>query len=404
MKPITENRTHISHQMNYTFLLFVLLFLSSAWCQQSIVLSEDFESPALSVIVTRWNDVSNLGGMSLSNDVPRGSTGKQSLMVTSVIGQNTGGHLYKMFDRGYDSLYYRFSVKFAVTCHPVHHFVHIGGYNPPTRWAQGGAGIRPTGNERFSSGIEPMGNRWEWDFYSYWMHMRGNPQPNMYWGNDFNPIPAAKIKRGEWMRVDAMMKLNNPPTSFNGEQALWIDGRKIMHLKQGSPNGYWVWDSFHPHPDSAAFEGFQWRSDPNLKLNFFWLMLYMTQGTQGQIDTVWFDDVLVSTTNLGIPTSADDHKQRSHTFELQQNYPNPFTESTAIDLTPTLSYEERELRVFDHFGRVVLDLSDAVRETSSGENPRRITIHKSQLPKSGVYFYQLRTASQSQTKMMMRIE
>ncbi len=235
-----------------------------------------------------------------------------------------------MFDRGYDSLYYRFYVKFAITCHPVHHFVHIGGYNPPTRWPQGGAGEKPRGDERCTSGIESMGNRWEWDFYSYWMHMRGNPVPNKYWGNDFNPTPSAKIKRGEWMCVEAMMKLNNPVTSYSGEQALWIDGKKIIHLGKGFPKGYWVWDSFYSHPDSVPFEGFQWSNDESLKLNFFWLLFYMTQGNQGQIDTVWFDDVVVSTTYTGPLTAIEPLQSSLEKIELEQNYPNPFSENTSI--------------------------------------------------------------------------
>lgn len=371
--------------MKYSLYLFIIIFSQRVNSQQTIIFSEDFESTTLPQVVAHWSEAVNQNGMALSDDVPPGSLGKKSLMVTSIIGQNTGGHLYKMFDRGYDSLYYRFYVKFAITCHSVHHFVHVGGYYPPTRWPQGGAGEKPQGYERFTSGIEPMGDRWEWDFYSYWMHMRGNPQPNKFWGNDFNPIPPAKIKRGEWMCVEAMMKVNNPASSYNGEQVLWIDGTKVMHLGKGFPNGYWVWDSFHPHPDSLPFEGFQWRSDENLRLNFFWLMFYMTKGDQGQIDTVWFDDVVVSTKYNGPLTSVNYDQNLAHDF-LFKVYPNPFTVSCQISFSPyQSSIHDAIIEIYNRLGiRVFTKRVDEIPQTSFTWSP---------VPplNSDIYFIILRT-------------
>jgi len=66
-----------------------------------------------------------------------------------------------------------------------------------------------------------------------------------------------------------MIKCNIPVDSFNGEQAFWINGQLILHLGEGFSNGYWIWDKFYPHSDSAAFEGFQWRSDEDLNINYF---------------------------------------------------------------------------------------------------------------------------------------
>ena len=243
--------------------------------------------------------------MSLSGDVPDGSPGSQSLVMTYTAGQNTGGHLYKMFPEGYDSLFARFYVKFEANHSPVHHFVHMGGYYPPTTWPQGGAGSRPAGNERFTTGIEPIGDNWSWDFYTYWMHMRGYADPNYFWGNTFHPDPPAPIVRGEWICVELMMKVNDPVDSYNGEQAFWVNGEKIQHLGKGFPNGYWTWDNFYPHPDSSAFEGFQWRNDENLKLNFFWLLYYMT-GETDHMNKVYFDDVVVSTEYIGPTVTGTD--------------------------------------------------------------------------------------------------
>ena len=85
---------------------------------------------------------------------------------------------------------------------------------------------------------------------------------------------------------------------------------------------------------------------------------------------------------------------------LSQNYPNPFTASTTIQIrteenssfgTP---YSAFTLKVYDLLGREVLDLSDQARKNST------VTISCSQLPNSGVYIYRLTFGKQSQTRLM----
>jgi hypothetical protein len=95
------------------------------------------------------------------------------VQITATLGKNTGAHLYRMLDPGLDTCHLRFYVKFEKEHDYIHHFVHLVGYNPPTRYPQGGAGDRPRGDERFSTGIEPWGD-WAkhpppgvWHFYSY---------------------------------------------------------------------------------------------------------------------------------------------------------------------------------------------------------------------------------------------
>ena len=349
------------------FVLLIQIFLLSEGKGRhfSVVFTEDFEESTLGEMAARWDDVVNLEGMSLSSDVSPVSPGNQSLIITSIIGSNTGGHLYKkLVDfAGYDTLYARFYVKFADSCRPVHHFVHMGGYNPPTPWPQGGAGVKPDGDDRFTSGIEPMGSDWRWDFYTYWMHMRGNPVPNTYWGNTFHPTPTVTVQKGEWICVEIMTICNNPLSSYNGEQAFWINEEQAIHLGEGFPNGYWVWDNFYPNPDSAPFEGFQWRIVDELKVNFFWLLFYMTDGYVGQMDTVWFDDVVVATEYIGPIAGIKEEKTvltRNVNLEI---YPNPFSKKVEIKFQMT---EERgqnsengngesdiSLLIFDITGRKV---------------------------------------------------
>jgi hypothetical protein len=271
----------------------------------AVVFTEGFEEGSLDAVASRWENVQSKEIMSLSPEVPPGSAGTQSFLMTHIGGQSNGGHLYRRLMPGYDKLFVRFYVKFDPDCFPIHHFVHVGGYNPPTRWAQGGAGIRPQGDDRFTTGIEPYGKEWRWDFYSYWMEMRPSPD-NKFWGHDFINDPTLKVDRGRWICVELMMKMNDPTTESNGEQALWIDGQPwsedgqtISHLGKGFPKGKWVWDSWLPDPKGEPFEGFRWRTTAELKLNFLWLLLYITDAPPGHVSRVWFDDIVVAREYIG---------------------------------------------------------------------------------------------------------
>ena len=71
----------------------------------------------------------------------------------------------------------------------------------------------------------------------------------------------------------------------DGRQAMWLDGKLV-----------------------AEFTGIRWRSDPELKINCFWLQHYgyddsdPTKGTHKEKQTVWFDDVVVATEYIGVRT------------------------------------------------------------------------------------------------------
>jgi hypothetical protein len=270
-----------------------------------VIFAENFEYGSLNALKTRWESIKNIESMSLSSDVPQDSTASHSLLITHIGGNSTGAHLYRRLQPGYEKLHVRFYVKFDPDCHPIHHFFHVGGYNPPTPWPQGGAGIRPDGNERFTTGIEPYGRKWRWDFYSYWMAMRSSPDGKS-WGHDFINDPRLEVRRGRWICVELMMKMNNPVSQSSGEQAVWVDGELwsskgqiVSHLGQGFPKGKWVWDSFIADPEGPPFEGFQWRKTRQLKLNFLWVLLYITKAPPGHISRVWFDNIVVAKKYIG---------------------------------------------------------------------------------------------------------
>jgi hypothetical protein len=264
--------------------------------------------------------VSHAEIMSFSADVPTGSSGKQSLLMTHVGGQGNGGHLYRRLPRGLNQVFARMYVKFDPDCYPVHHFgTCVGGNNPPSRWPLVKAGTRPAGDKSFWVGIEPFGKAWTWDYYAYWHEMRGSPPRGQTWGNSFIRDESLKVERGKWTCVEVMMKMNDVGER-NGELALWLDGKPISHLGKGFPRGKWVFDKFLPNeggdsmrwndqkgdrenfmtaPGGDPFEGFRWRTDDQLDLNFVWAYLYITDAPQGHVSRVWFDDIVVATEYIG---------------------------------------------------------------------------------------------------------
>jgi hypothetical protein len=286
-----------------------------------VIFVENFEEPSLDAMKQRWENVSHPEIMSLAADVPPGSGGKQSLLLTHVGGKGNGGHLYRRLPKGLDRVYARFYVKFDPECAPIHHFgTCIGGNNPATRWPMVSAGNRTAGDKSFWAGIEPFGESWRWDFYTYWCEMRGSPPRGQTWGNSFIHDPELKAVRGRWTCVEVMMKMNDAGDT-NGEMALWIDGRQVSHLGKGFPNGKWVYDKFMPGqggnsvrwndakggPEQFAtaaggepFEGFRWRTAKELNLNFVWAYLYITKAPAGHVSKVWFDQIVVATDYIGL--------------------------------------------------------------------------------------------------------
>jgi hypothetical protein len=277
----------------------------------SVVLTESFEQPSIADLLAGWEYHSHPDRMSLSVDVPTVSTGSQSVFF------NGSADLYTRLLPGHDRLYLRFYAKLEAECSEVHHWPWLGGHNPSTAWPWPRAGVRPVGDERFSTGVEPFGTWWAWAFYTYWMEMRTNPGGS-YWGNTFSgkPSPHSAV-RDRWTCIEFMVSMNDPVTASNGEQAFWIDGELKNHLGLGFPRGWWIWDGFWPdptctpsgtcNPNGSAtpcctdFEGFRWRTVPELVINYVWLEHY--------VDTdpgcgVWFDDLVIATEYIGPMGSA----------------------------------------------------------------------------------------------------
>jgi len=247
-----------------------------------VLFVEDFERGDIREIGARWGEVSQPENMDLSSDIPPGSPGIRSLHISK------NGHLYT-HTKGVDTMFARFYVKFHPKTGYIHHFVHLNADRALTRWPKGAAGLKPAGDQGFTTGIEPWG-QWGkapapgvWHFYSYWHEMKSDGT-GKYWGNLFDPPKQDPIQPGRWYCIEAMLKANSTPQGADGEQAFWVDGKKV-----------------------DKFKGIRWRTSDTLKVNSFWLLYYITeQAAQHNNDTVrdrvyeiWFDDIVLATEYIG---------------------------------------------------------------------------------------------------------
>jgi len=255
-----------------------------------VIFSEDFEGGVLETVLSGWEYAAHEERMAIDSDTPALSTGSQSLFMRG------SADMYQRLLPGYDQLHIRFYAKFEACCKSAGHWVWLGGRNPSVPWPWPEAGMCPHGDERWATGVEPMGTHWSWGFYTYWMGMRSAPSSDC-WGNTFSGRPSPwPVPKDEWICVEFMVKMNGPVTAHNGEQAFWINGEKMAHLGPGFPVGTWIWDGFYPDDNGRPFEGFQWRKDPGLNINYVWLEHYVPNDPGCGC---WFDDLVIATKYIG---------------------------------------------------------------------------------------------------------
>ncbi len=280
----------------YVSLLFFFLFLTNGVHAQladiypndvgiesdsNVLYVEKFED-GMTNIQSRYTDRINVGGMSLDTDVPSGSLGVYSLKMTSTQGVNNGGHLFKKFTPGFDStVYVRYYVKYPLVSKGYFHHesVWFGGYNPATNWPNPQAGTCELGSSRLSIAYEPIHqqlNPASMDAYLYWGDMKSWNGGSSCYGNDLvNGSPTAQnVAWDQWICVEMMIKLNNPVTAYNGELKIWQNGILVGHWGQGFPNGHWNVDSWVNNPTEQPFEGFRWRTNANVNINWLWFEFY----------------------------------------------------------------------------------------------------------------------------------
>ena len=210
----------------------------------------------------------------------------------------------------------RFYVKYFREGTHHHSGGGISGVTHDSNWPMGMAGIRPTGDDRFSVRAEIHGDD-VIDYYSYWMGMHHNESLPEYYGNKFVGDYNLKFIRDRWTCVELMVKLNNPVTSNNGTMKLWIDGVLVSDLYEDNPIGKWLHGTFLPLGSSGydynqehwsysmnlvdivPFEGFRWRSTEDLNINIVSIAYYVTKDPAGFAGKMWYDNVVVARDYIG---------------------------------------------------------------------------------------------------------
>ena len=245
-----------------------------------VIFADNFEAGEMGA---KWDEVKTAKALSFVNPGDK-LCGKRCVRVESRLGENQGGGFIKWFESA-DRVFVRFYTRIDPDCDYIHHFVTLRaskGLKGQDMWSGfGGAGLRPEGDGRFSTSLEPVGGggRWPapgvWNSYSYWHEMEMS-RDRMYWGNAFRPDSQEVIKKGQWICAEFMLK-HNTPGQEDGEQAFWIDG-KLM--------GHWY--------------GINWRKSATLMANSLTLESYVTdRWTTNEVNIVFFDNLVIAREYIG---------------------------------------------------------------------------------------------------------
>ncbi len=256
----------------------------------AVLFTENFESGTMQ----KWDQIR--GGVIMTEEKPHG--GRWCVRMTMERGKNQGGDSIKWFMPGGDAVYVRLYVKFSSDYQYCHHFVWLGANERTNKWsAFGKAGLKPDGTY-YSTGMEPW---FAWGknpppgdlrLYTYYLDMEPDRKMNRYWGNSFFPPGPDKGKPAsssrfippldKWQCWEFMIQANSAPDRADGRQAMWVDGKLI-----------------------GEFTGIRWRTDPDLKVNCFWLEHYgydesdPTKEYWKQSQSVWFDDIVIARQYIG---------------------------------------------------------------------------------------------------------
>ena len=355
-------------------------------------------------ILSRYSDQKNTAGMSLNNDKPEGSLGQNSLKMTSITGGvNNGGHLYKLFTPGFDStVYIRYYVKYpSISDGYFHHeSVWFGGYNPSTAWPNPQAGTCGLGSSRLSVAYEPV---WQqvnppgMDTYFYWGDMKSYDGGSTCYGNvmitegrtDYGGPPSTDsptVAYDQWMCIEIMIKLNNPVTAYNGELKVWQNGVQVGYWGPGFPNGHWLKDKWYNNPNDPPFQGFRWRTDANLIINWLWFEFYHDD-PNAPSSYIKFDHLVMAKEYVGPIYDATGVINKPDVISAIKFYPNPTSGQSTIDLGKT--YNHTELIIKNIFGQAVFQ--------KEFENTSSLNFEIK--GPSGLYFAQIQIANNNSTTL-----
>jgi len=243
----------------------------------NVLFAEDFEAGHLK----KWDDRDDNSApkVQLLTGAGRAHAGRRAVRLEAQPGRGAGGDLTKILKTPCDRVFARWYCRFASDFDqgPHMHFVHLAALRE--RRHLGRSGQKPDGTDFFCTGLDPWskGGRYlapgALGFYSYFVDMKRDPA-GPYWGNAFRPDkPPVLVPRGRWVCMEMMLQANHPSRA-DGEQAFWVDGKLKGH-----------------------YRNIRWRTTDRLKINCFWLLLYIHRN--GQVNRVDFDDIVVARRYIG---------------------------------------------------------------------------------------------------------
>ena len=284
----------------------------------AFLFKEDFEEDSVSSLVVRYSDHNGEpGSMALTADTPNQSCGKASGRFTASSSATTSS-LFRQIS-GIDDIYYSSYVKYQAGTTWHHTGLSIKGYNPPSPWPLGLAGLKPNGDDSFSVALEPVfgvgSPNPRLDVYAYWMKMRSwmdQPEGDQaYYGNSLVHQNAFTADDDSWICVELHLQLNTDTSSSTGAVLdLWKNDVLVQHFDDQAPLGCWIKDKFCPvgadgaectdYP-SLCLEPYlppdlQWRSTTALQVTGIGFGNYITEGAAGSVE---FDDLVVAKARLG---------------------------------------------------------------------------------------------------------
>jgi hypothetical protein len=138
---------------------------------------------------------------------------------------------------------------------------------------------------------------------------RNDQGTTYFYGNNFTAANQQAIPRDQWFCLEVRVKANTVGTS-DGELTLWKNDALVADYRPGTPRGRWLRDNFYSwgqyFQDVQAFEGFDFRTHPDVLLKRVTLDAYYERGTLPASapaeQLILYDDVVVATSRIGCRT------------------------------------------------------------------------------------------------------
>lgn len=350
----------------------------------NVIFTEMFEQSTVPIMLSTpgYQTLTSLSRIHLDPAVPAESHGMQSLRLTTVENSNVSNDT--MEDANIridlptvitDSVFIRYYVKYN-SGHTFHHSgVWAGGTDPShSCWTcvYPGRYIPVSGDSAFIVGTEIRGSAnqsavttSQFGFYNYWMGMKpllSSPNTGNYYGNEFNSLGSNDIiNMDSWNCIEMMIRLNNPVSDSTGELKLWINGNLISYYGKGFPTGAWNEATF-VEGAGFPFEGFRWRSNSNVVLNYLWLKNYATQNIPYPTpNDMWIDHVVVAKSYIGpISTNLSTGISEPNASKTISMFPNPANEIVRFSKTI------KEVAVLNVYGQIVLQAKTTASISTMG--------------------------------------